>query len=384
MIKALLLLLIVAIGFVAGPLLSGQTGYVLIAVAGYTLETSVVVLVLALLLFIFVLWIVEWLLRKLTSGARFSLDWSRKRKRRKANQLMTSALENTLTANYEVAQRNAEDAASYHANKQQPLMLAAIVADLQNDALAKQTLIDQVAALNDGDSLIKEVADAQRASPEKAVAQMQALLKRHPQHAGIKRIAAQTFYQYDAGDALFELLPELDKHQLVPSEQRQLYKTLAYQQHFANASSIESLHQRWKGLDKKRRYQAIPRLCYASALQQKEQWQLAEKVLLKGLRKEAIAPSHLVRSHVPLSWHEQPQLYAYMHDYVKAAGRDVDALALLAKMAIQHGDFDLALQSIRSALQVQPSPELYRLLGDAYLAAGQSQPALDAYRQVTH
>lgn len=381
MIKALLLLIIVILGFIVGPVLSGQTGYVLIAVAGYTLETSVVVLVLALLVLMFVLWLLEWGIRKLTSGARFSLDWSRQRKARKANELISSALENVLTANYEVAQQNAEDAASYYTPKQQPLWLAAIAADLQNDAVGKQALIDQAAALSDAQSLVKEVADAQRAAPEKAVQQMQALLTKHPQHAGIKRIAAQTFYQYEAGQPLFELLPTLEKHQLVPAEQLHVYKVFAYQYHFAQAHSVDALHQRWKALDKKRRNQCTPRLCYASALQQRQEHGLAEKVLLKGLRKESITPSHLLRSHVPLAWQEQPQLSTAIQDYVKRSPHDVDALTLLASMAIQRGEFELALQSARSALQIQPSSELYRLLGDAYLAAGQSQPALDAYRQ---
>lgn len=381
MIKALLLLVIIILGFIVGPVLSGQTGYVLIAVAGYTIETSVVILVLALLVLMFVLWLLEWGLRKITSSARFSLDWSRKRKVRKGNELITSALENVLTANYEVAQQNAEDAASYYSPKQQPLWLAAIAADLQNDGVGKHTLIDQAAALSDTPSLVKQVADAQRAAPEQAVKQMQSLLTKYPQHAGIKRLAAQTFYQYEAGHALFDLLPTLEKHHLEPAEQLHVYKVLAYHYHFAQAHTVQALSQRWKGLDKQRRSQPTPRLCYASALQQRGEHELAEKVLLKGFRKGTITPRHLLRTHVHLAWQEQPQLYAAIHDYVKRSAPEVDALTLLASMAIQRGESDLAIQSVRSALQVQPSPELYRLLGDAYLAAGQNQPALDAYRQ---
>lgn len=384
MIKALLLLFVIILGFIAGPLLSGQTGYVLIAIAGYTIETSVVVFVLALLVFVLLLWLLDWVLRKLTSGARFSLDWSRKRKLQKAEELLTGSLENILTANYEVALRNAEDAVNYHPSKRQPLLVAAIAAELQNDALAKQTLINQAAELSAGESLAKEVTDAQREAPDAAVKHLRELLSKHPQHAGIKRIAAQTFYQYDAGLSLFELLPDLDKHQLVAPEQLLVYKAFAYQYYFDQAHNPEALHQRWKELDKRRRQHSTARLCYASALQQKGQHEFAEKVLLKGLRKELITPSHLVRCHVPLSWHQQPQLYVFMQDYVKRSPNHVDALTLLASMAIQHGEYELALSTARTAIQLQPSPERYRLLGDAYLAAGQSQPALDAYRQVVH
>lgn len=384
MIKALLLLLVIILGFIAGPLLSGQTGYVLIAVAGYTIETSVVVFVLALLVFFLLLWLVDWVIRKLSSGARFSLDWSRKRKLRKADELLTGSLENILTANYEVAQQNAEDAANYHPSKRQPLLVAAIAAELQNDTSAKHTLITQAAELDEGESLVKEVTDAQREAPDTAVKHLRELLTKHPQHAGIKRIAAQIFYQYDAGLSLFELLPDLDKYQLVPAEQLLVYKAFAYQYYFNQAHTTEALHQRWKDLDKRRRQHSTARLCYASALQQKGHYEFAEKVLLKGLRKELITPSHLVRCHVPLSWQQQPQLYTYTQDYVKHSPNHVDAMTLLANMAIQQGDYDLALNAARAAIQLQPSPEHYRLLGDAYLADGQTQPALDAYRQVVH
>lgn len=384
MIKALLLLLVIVLGFIAGPLLSGQTGYVLIAVAGYTIETSVVVFALALLCFFLLIWLIDWIIRKLSSGARFSMDWSRKRKLRKADELLTASLENILTANYEVAQENAEDAASYSPSKRQSLLIAAIAAELQNDALAKQTLVNQAAQESAGGSLVKEVADAQREAPETAVKHLRELLSKHPQHAGIKRIAADVFYQYDAGLALFELLPELDRHQLVAAEQLLVYKAFAYQYYFSQAHNAESLHQRWKDLDKRRRQHSTARLCYASALQQKGQHEAAEKVLLKGLRKEHITPRHLARCHVPLSWSKQPQLYAFLQDLVKRSPNDIDALTLLASMAIQQGDYELALSTARTALQLQPSPERYRLLGDAYLAAGQTQPALDAYRQVVH
>ena len=384
MIKALLLLLVIVIGFIAGPLLSGQTGYVLIAIAGYTIETSVVVFVLALLLCFLLLWLFDWVVRKLSSGARFSLDWSRKRKLRKADELMTSALENILTANYEVAQQNAEDAANYYSSKRQSLLVAAIAAELQNDALAKHTLINQAADENAGESLVKEVADAQREAPDTAVNHLRDLLAKHPQHAGIKRIAAQVFYQYDAGLALFELLPDLVKHQLLAAEQLLVYKAFAYQYYFGQAHNAESLHQRWKDLDKRRRQHSTARLSYASALQQKGQYEAAEKVLLKGLRKEHLTPSHLAHCQVPIAWRQQPQLYAFMQEYVKRSPNHIDALTILASMAIQQGDYELALSTARNAIQLQPSPERFRLLGDAYLAAGQTQPALDAYRQVVH
>lgn len=381
MIKALLLLLIIAAGFVAGPLLSGQTGYVLIAIAGFTIETSLVVLVLGLLLLIIVLWVLEWVIRKLSSGTKISLDWSRKRKAKKAKAQFRQALHHLLTANYEVAQKDAELAAKYDKNKEPALLVAAIAAELHHDVVSKQALLVKAAGDNPTEHLPLQVAEAQRAAPAAAVEQAKVLLQAYPEHVGVKRIAAEIFYQYEAGAALLGLIPELDKYELVSPEQLHVYMLLAFQHYFANSENIEALHQRWRQLPKKQRQRSVVRLSYIHALQRASHYQAAERVILKGLRKGVLTPAHLLRAPIKLTWQHHERVAEYLQEHVKQAVNDIDALALLAVILIEQGDYELAQRVVRSAIQIKPSSELYRILGDACLAGGKSQPALDAYRE---
>ena len=60
MIRLLILALIVFTGLLVGPMLIDQKGYVLIAVNDWTIETSVVVMVMMMLVFYALLQLLEW------------------------------------------------------------------------------------------------------------------------------------------------------------------------------------------------------------------------------------------------------------------------------------------------------------------------------------
>ena len=382
MVKALIILLIIAAGFIAGPLLSGQTGYVLIAVAGYTIETSLVFLVLSVLIVILFLWLIEWFVRKISNGASLSLNWSRQRKVKKARKLMDDAFNHLLTANYERAQRDAEDAAHYMQDPSQAYLLAAIAAQQHGDVLAKQALLQKATAEGEPESLALQLHYAQRAKPATATTNAKNLLKQYPEHLGVKRIAADIFYQHQQWQPLLNLLPQLDEHELVAPERLHQYRVFAYDAYFAAAGeSLEALHRSWRELSKKQRQRAVPRIAYASALQRCNHLQAAEKVILKGLRKNELSAAHLVRPSSTLNWRQHDALNEYVQQHVQQNPNDAEALTLLGVLATQQGDDELAQRALRHAIQIKPSTERYRLLGDAYLASGNSQPALDAYRE---
>lgn len=385
MAKALIILLIIAAGFIAGPLLSGQTGYVLIAVAGYTVETSLVLLVLSVLVLILFLWLIEWLIRKISNGASLSLNWSRQRKARKGRKLMDNAFNHLLTANYERAQRDAEDAAHYMQDASQAYLLAAIAAQQHGDVVAKQALLQKATSKNEHESLALQLHHAQRAKPATATTNARNLLKQYPDHLGVKRIAAEIFYQHQQWQPLLHLLPQLEEHELVAPERLHQYRVYAYDAYFAAAGdSLDALHRSWSDLSKKQRHHPVPRIAYASALQRCNHPDTAEKVILKGLRKNELSAAHLVRPSSTLNWQQHEALNEFVQRHVQHNPNDAEALTLLGIVATQQGDDELAQRALRHAIQIKPSTERYRLLGDAYLASGNSQSALDAYREAAN
>ena len=100
MITLLILLALLVIGLVTGPYLIGQKGYVLIAVDNWTVEMSVVSLILLLLGAIVAFLILEWLIKKIWYAVSGSRQWFSGLSDRKHNKAFTQGLVALDEANY--------------------------------------------------------------------------------------------------------------------------------------------------------------------------------------------------------------------------------------------------------------------------------------------
>lgn len=381
MFKALLLLLIIAAGFIAGPLWSGQTGYVLIAVAGYTIETSVVLLVVALLLLVAALWFIEWLVRKLIAGKRKSAGWLHKRRRRKAQHAFESALQSWLSRDYERAQVQAEQSGDALADPRQAYLLAAMAANQSGDANAHQRLLQKAAANDDHTTLAVQLAEAESAAPDTARRQLQKLHQQYPDHRGVLRVAARVYERHQLWSELRTILPLLEKHALLNAAHLSNLQHQAFRAYFADAGPTSAdLQRAWKQLARKQRHCAPIRLEYIRALLQAGDTEQAQREAIHGLRKQYLEPAHLLYGQNQFNWQGADELVEHVEQRVKASPDDSQALALLGLLAMQQADFELAQRALRKALELTPGKRFYRLLGDAHLAAGQSAQALEAYK----
>lgn len=388
MIRALILLLIVLIGFIAGPLLAGHTGYVLIAIAGYTIETSVVVLVLGIVTLFLLIQTLEWLVRRISQGSRRGLRWAERRRLRKGKTLFYNALYHLLSDNPEAAEQAATQSTDYLPDPRAGWLLAAIAADQRLDTSAKGRYLHKAtgtepAITSEYATLTTDLYQAEQAAPEQATGKLDALVHRYPQHPGVLRSAARLHYQHRAWDSLASLLSVIEKEELVPTARLQAYREAVYTYFFSRAGSAEALHQQWKALDRKTRQLPVARLCYCAALLKKGEVSTAEKIAIRGLSKGYLRPAHLLHISAHLNWQGANELLDYISDYITAAPDDSVALALLGQLALQNRDYELAVRALRTATRLDPSKENHRLLGDAYLAAGESQDALGAYRLAT-
>lgn len=381
MAKTLIILFIVLAGFIAGPLLAGQTGYVLIIAGGYEIESSLVVFLLCVLVFILCLWLVEWAIRKVASGGKFTQRWATKRKEHKAHSLLTESLNDLLSANFHQAQNKAESSAQYAKDKEPAYLIAALSADFVNDASAKQSLLQKAAAEKEGKSLPLQLNQAQSAAPDASLNIFNRLLTEYPKHPGVQCIAAETFYKQKQWIPLQKLLPALEKESLISDKRLTQYQARVYECYFNTAGSSEELHEKWKSLPNKTHQQPGVRIAYAGALQATGAMAESDKILVKGLRKSSLSLIHLLQSSSTLSWQNHNLLNEYVQQYLKNSANDVDALVLLGAIALHQGNYELAQRALQSAIQIRPAADYYCLLGDAYLALGQHEPALSAYQK---
>lgn len=382
MLKALLVLLIIAAGFIVGPLWSGQTGYVMIAVSGYTIETSLIVLVVAVILLLLAFWFIEWLLRKILAGSRLSSSWLQRRRIKKGDKHFNNALNSWLSHDYAEARNQAEQAAGYIRAPQQAYLLAAMAANALHDSAGYQRLLTKADAAGDDDKeLPLRLAEVESAAPENAQKQLQQLLQQHPRHPGVLRVAAKTFYRHQLWSELRLLLPALAKKNLIEPRVLLNYTQKSYHAYFAAAQQdTAELHKRWRDLDRQLRQDTAVRLEYIHALLETQQQEEAAKVAIKGLRKGYLEPIDLLLGQSQFNWQGSALLTEHIQQLVKKQPDDANALALLGLLAMQQDDYDLAERALRKALELYPNKRFYQLLGDTYLAAEQSAKALAAYK----
>ncbi len=119
MIRLLLLAIIICAGLFLGPMLVDQKGYVLIAVDDWTIESSVVVMVMVILIFYACLQFLEWALVNLLSLWGRTRYWFGWRKHQLAQQKTLSSLLDLAGGRFALAEKNS---ARYASLSDQPML----------------------------------------------------------------------------------------------------------------------------------------------------------------------------------------------------------------------------------------------------------------------
>jgi HemY protein len=124
-LKAFVILLIIAAGLIIGPMWSGDSGTLILLVGNYSIEMSLVVATVILFIALFVIWLIKLVLQKLFRGHSVTLQWLRNRKQRQAEELLERAFTEWLAKNYVATAQLAEKAARHHIRPTQCYLMAA-------------------------------------------------------------------------------------------------------------------------------------------------------------------------------------------------------------------------------------------------------------------
>lgn len=381
MLKAFVILLIIAAGLIIGPLWSGDSGALIILAGNYSIEMSLVVATVILLITLFVLWLIKLVLQKLFRGHSVTLQWLRNRKQRQAEELLERALTEWLAKNYTAAAQLAEKSASHHVRPAQCYLIAAAAYQALSNATEHQRLI-RLATQQDGAALTVQLAKLEYSNDAgEALRIAQSLLQEYPRNMSVLRAAAAAMFRHKHLQSLRELLPALSDEQALPRARLAEYTRACYRSYFnAIGADREKLHEAWLALPKKQRRNTSIRLGYLDVLSERGYGAAAAKVAARGLHNQILTASDLLLYDAS-SWRETATLRNEVELQVKAHPQHPNWLLLLAVTAIQDGDAALAERAAQKAISIKPDFLAYRILGDALLANNQRDGALSAFRQ---
>ncbi len=292
MIRLILLLVILAAAFLLGPQLADHQGYVMIAVAGYTIEMSVVTATILAIVFYFVLLMTEGLLTRLFSVRRGLRGWWSNRRYLKAQRQTQKGMTALAEGEYQRAEhlmlRSAEQSDLPLLN----YLSAAEAAHAQgayekrDEYLVKAGELDPQAQLAIQLTQVRLLQDQGEWQQSREL--LETLRQRWPHHPQILQRLRDIYQSQQAWKEELALLPLLHKQRLLSDSelataQQQSYRALFC--HILQTQEADALLSFWQQQPRPIRHNNELKLVLADALIEHQQYQLAYEQLAPLLRK---------------------------------------------------------------------------------------------------
>ncbi len=284
--KSFLILIAVALALFAAaiaPLFKSDPGMVQIQFRGWTLETSVLVLVLAVVLFWLLAWIIVRLWKAPAEAAR------RIRERRSLAQLEKGLLALT-EGDWSTAERALEKSASAHGRTTARYLAAAEAADGQDAGDRAEWYLEQADSRNRKQKFLVDLTRArilsQNGNFSGAKPLLEELLKRRRRHPQVLEMLAQCYRELGEWEALLKLLPSMQKAGVIDEPRAEALRQVAAIGEIKRCKNGEDLEVCWRTLP--RAMQKVPEVVGAFADQAilKGHPELTEHVIRSGLKNE--------------------------------------------------------------------------------------------------
>lgn len=377
---AWILLLVLLAGLLIGPYWSGSTGYVLIAIGNWTIETSIVAAAILLVVVGIVLRALIRAVLYVVRKTKWGVRWFGERKHNKAQQAFDLGAQ--LLVNGEPAAASQAFGRSWGFVKQ-PLAatFAAYAAQQAGDiSLARDWLRKNT---HPADFQVADTILSLQANPELArqkVELLQRLTAAHPDNVPLLKVALQAYQQLHRWQDIIQLLPQAQRLQcLTATEQFQLTeKAYAEVMRELGRSRADQLEPFWDKLSRDQRRSPPIRLAYIATLRGFGLEDAAGKLAARALKRGELKLVDLLERKLIVN---QDELKGFLQDSLKRTPDDVMLLHALGQIALQDKEYELAGRALRRAADVAPSRQVLLDLAYALEMSGDTKRALSCYKQ---
>ncbi len=369
MFRLLFLFILLIAGLVAGPIVAGHQGYVLIQTDAYNIETSVTGLAIILVLLVGVILALEWLLRRIFRTTARTRGWFSGRKRNRAHKQTKAALLKLAEGDFNQVEklltRNADHA-------EQPVvnyLLAAEAAQQRGDAIRSHQYLERAAEAADTDQLPVDIARVriQLAEGEVFAARhgVDQLLSEAPRHPEVLRLAEQAYISSGAEGSLLDILPSMRKIHLYDDDkllelEQKAHIGLMNQAMVENNS--EGLNSWWQQQSRKVRHDVVIQIAMIEHLIQCDDHDMAQQILLDGLKRHY--DERLVRLIPQLKSGNPEQLEKVLQQQIKKNGDSPLLNSTLGRVLMSHGEWQSAYDALKASLSQQPDAQNYATIAD--------------------
>lgn len=385
--KLLFIFVVILIASVSLALLvQKDPGYVLISYNAWSVETTLTLMMAALLALYFVLY---YLMRLVTGLWRFPerlQGWSSKRKSGRA----LGSLHRGLLALAEGHWKNAEKyLAKRIRNSETPVLnyLGAARAAQQMGNLDQRDHYLRLAhQCSDSSDLAVGLTQAElqiaQGQSEQALASLNRIGKNGRKNHYVLKLLKNLFLELKDWKSLHELLPELRKHRVINEqalEQLEIQVITNLIRQAGGKGDLVSLRSIWTSMPKALRMNEGLLYTYAKYLNSLDSGDESEALIRKALKKEW--SQTLVKLYGLTKRKDSHKQLACAEAWRKHHEHDPVLLLTLGRLCKRNQELERAREYLKSSVQIEPATETYRELGELLESCGDKVAAMRSYRQ---
>ena len=378
-----LVVLLAAVALIA--LIESDPGYVLISYGLTTVEMSVWVGLILLLLLNLLCYGVFRLWRKSWAGWGSFAGWRQERKLSKGRRLTNKGLFSFMEGNWTRAQRVLAQAAEHSDTPSLNYLMAARAShSLQDAANVEHYLNAAVIA----DNRASKVVGLTRAELLLEVGQMQAaadvleaLRAEGGKDVQLLNLLLQAYRGLSRWDKLAPLLPELKKHKILSGAELQSLQREVYCGMFAtaDASTQGEADKIWGACPDAFRKDPVILANYVQSLLRSGEHALADKLLERALKKQW--DSRLVNQYGLVESGEPARRQKLAERWLKQHPEDGGLLRCLGRLALRNKLWGQARDYFESSYRLQPNSETSAELARLLYNLGEREKSAQCYRE---
>jgi HemY protein len=381
-ISLLALLLAVAIGSIAGS----DTGYVLMTISGWKIQTSATLFVIIVFLsFLTCYFIVRSAIRFWTMPKEIK-KWRIHRHQRRAEKYLTQGLQHMTEGNWKKAEHDFCKAAPYSRAPHVNYLYAARAAQELRSVERRDEYLRLAYHHNPDADVAVGITQAElqlsQAQTDQALATLKHLQHKQPNQVQVKQLLLNTYTDMNDWQSVLKLIPAIEKTSLYTREQIQAKQLDAYAGLLKESGKLndkEKLNEVWRNIPRKLQQHFYLMEVYISERLKFDDTVDCELLLRSAIKKQW--DIMLVRLYGLVVGGDTSKQLAMAESWLQNHARDAVLLLSLGRICMKNELWGKAKDYLQESIDVQANPEAYYEFAKLHEHEGNSEVAAECYEK---
>ncbi|MGZ4992747.1 MAG: heme biosynthesis HemY N-terminal domain-containing protein [Methylobacter sp.] len=382
------LLIAVAAAFLANKWLGGfdNPGYVLIGIGHWSLETSLIVFTVSLIMGFFVFYVffrfLGWLLRLPGQIKNRGKDI----KFNRSQEALIAGLVDSAEGNWEKAEKVLIKHASHSGAPLIHYLTAARAAQSRGAHDKRDEYLRKAAEQAPGSDIAIGLTQAELHLSEKQFEQaLETLTRLHsidPTHASVLKLLHQAYQQAGDWEGVRKLIPSLNNNRVLMEAEIKLLETEVFSKLLKQAAergSADEIDSLWAEIpDYIRNMKGVAAIYFAAMID------AGAGAKIEGSLARAISTTWdqtLVVLYGNVQSIDVARQLETAEQWLPTHPRDAVFLSVLGKLSVKCGDNQKATNYLNKSLSIEPTVPAYQIFGDLLFAQGDKDRASECYKQ---